>query len=142
MDEINKCSVDNCNEKQHSRGLCQKHYNINYGRRYSGYCLTCGVPLKLDFGYRGTPHKYCIQCKLFKIKEAHYIKFFGLTLKQYKEKIKTGCVICGFTKTVDLHHLNGNKDNSKLICLCPNHHQMIHRKHMTFEELKEEVSIR
>ena len=69
------------------------------------------------------------------IKKYHIGKYFGLTVEQYLEKIKDGCIICGFKEVVDLHHKNGRKDNSDLVCLCPNHHALIHRKHITFESL-------
>lgn len=60
---------------------------------------------------------------------------FGLSLEEYNDKIKDGCMICGFREVTDLHHKNGKEDNSELVCLCPNHHQLLHRKHLTFEEL-------
>ena len=71
--------------------------------------------------------------------EVNAKKHFGLSREQYNEKIKDGCVICGFKEVIDLHHKNfkGKKDNSDLVALCPNHHQMIHRNHITFEQLKE-----
>jgi predicted HNH restriction endonuclease len=46
----------------------------------------------------------------------------------YKEKTQK-CVICGFDKIVDLHHLDESKDNNSeenLVGLCPNHHKMFH----------------
>lgn len=61
---------------------------------------------------------------------------FGLTVDEYFQKIKA-CEICGYTHTVDLHHINGRKDNEHLIALCPNHHSFLHRKRITtIEELK------
>lgn len=42
---------------------------------------------------------------------------------------KKECVVCGFNKIVEVHHINeSHKDNSpnNLIWLCPNHHQMYH----------------
>lgn len=41
------------------------------------------------------------------------------------------CEVCGFDAVVDIHHLDLNhKNNSSenLVCLCPNHHKMIHMK--------------
>ncbi|MBI2630497.1 hypothetical protein HYW76_05335 [Candidatus Pacearchaeota archaeon] len=55
-------------------------------------------------------------------------KNYGLGMENYK-KITERCVLCGFDKVVDLHHLDqNNKNNSEnnLIGLCPNHHKMLH----------------
>lgn len=48
------------------------------------------------------------------------------------------CVVCGFDKIVDVHHLDHNRDNNtkeNLIPLCPNHHLMIHRSKFATEVL-------
>ncbi len=60
-----------------------------------------------------------------------YPRYYGLTFEQYK-KITKKCSIrnCHFSETVDLHHIDKNRNNnniSNLIGLCPNHHQLIHR---------------
>ncbi len=42
------------------------------------------------------------------------------------------CVICGFDKIVDVHHLNEDHNDNRpenLIPLCPNHHEMYHSKY-------------
>ena len=44
-------------------------------------------------------------------------------------KWKKECIICGFDKVVDVHHLdhnNKNNDINNLVPLCPNHHMMLH----------------
>lgn len=56
---------------------------------------------------------------------------------------KKECVICGFDKIVEVHHIDeNNKNNSpeNLIPLCPNHHRMYHSKHkQEVEELIEGI---
>jgi hypothetical protein len=55
------------------------------------------------------------------------------------------CILCGFDKVVEVHHLdynnkNNNKDN--LVPVCPNHHQMIHTNEwgeQTVNEIKEKL---
>ena len=39
------------------------------------------------------------------------------------------CIVCGFDKIVDIHHIDENHNNNdpkNLVCLCPNHHKMYH----------------
>ena len=60
-----------------------------------------------------------------------YSRFRGITLEVYKQ-LTQSCRIenCGFFETIDLHHIDKNRNNnslSNLIGLCPNHHQLIHR---------------
>ena len=53
---------------------------------------------------------------------------YGIDIELYK-KITSKCIICGFDKIVDLHHLDQNKKNNtepNIVGLCPNHHKMMH----------------
>ena len=55
-------------------------------------------------------------------------------------KWKKECIICGFDKVVDVHHLdhnNKNNDINNLIPLCPNHHMMLHTKKYNEEVVAE-----
>ena len=55
------------------------------------------------------------------------------------------CIICGFDKVVDVHHLDeNNKNNSpdNLVPLCPNHHKMYHSIKYKQEVLAEIQRIR
>jgi len=66
--------------------------------------------------------------KLDAAKASNNKKKYNIEYDLYKEVTKK-CVICGFDKVVDLHHLDENRKNSKIkniIGLCPNHHQMLH----------------
>ena len=69
-------------------------------------------------------------------------KSSGVDLQTYRRTTKE-CVICGFDKMVDLHHIDKNKSNhspKNLIGLCPNHHRMINNlnfRHEIFQILKE-----
>jgi len=63
-----------------------------------------------------------------RIKSHNYRKWHNIDLETYR-KITKQCVMCGFDKIVDLHHLDhDHKNNSQenLIGLCPNHHRMVH----------------
>lgn len=44
---------------------------------------------------------------------------------------KRECILCGFDKIVEVHHLDEDRTNNEprnLVPLCPNHHQMVHSK--------------
>jgi uncharacterized C2H2 Zn-finger protein len=50
------------------------------------------------------------------------------------------CILCGFDKVVEVHHLDyNNKNNNKnnLVPVCPNHHQMIHTNEWGVQTVKE-----
>ena len=54
-------------------------------------------------------------------------KYTTITFNNWERK----CVICGFDKIVEVHHLDENHNNNEptnLVPLCPNHHQMVHSK--------------
>ena len=64
-------------------------------------------------------------------KKYRRIRYQNLNLELYDQLTKR-CMIkdCGFSITVDLHHIDKNKRNnheSNLIGICPSHHQVIHR---------------
>jgi len=70
-------------------------------------------------------------------------KAYGISMKQYN-KLTSKCAICGFNKLVDLHHIvpiskGGSNDSENFVGLCPNHHQMIHKRGYSFEDLKNEI---
>ena len=57
-------------------------------------------------------------------------KSYLLDEETYKE-ITKACILCGFDKVVDLHHLDRNHKNASrdnLVGICPNHHRMIHNR--------------
>jgi ribosomal protein L37E len=122
-----------------------------------GYCITCykkiaWKPRKIICKRckREMPHHskgLCPGCYQFVFHLEHNKawnnkKNYNLTQETYK-KITEKCVICGFDKVIDLHHLDENKKNNSnenLIGLCPNHHKMIHDykyREETFNQLKE-----
>lgn len=52
------------------------------------------------------------------------------------------CVLCGFEYS-DVHHIDGrrsNNDPSNLICLCPNHHRLVHRGLLTVSDIRATVA--
>jgi hypothetical protein len=121
-----------------------------------GMCVTCYKKL----AWKPKP-KECKRCKrilthhakglcagcyqtVFQLennKNHNYKKWYNISIDLYK-KITKKCLLCGFDKVVDLHHLDKNKKNnseSNLIGLCPNHHRMIHQQKYR-QEILEKVN--
>ncbi len=64
------------------------------------------------------------------IKKWNAALYHNIDYAVYKNATKE-CVVCGFNKIVDLHHLDMNHQNNaveNLTGLCPNHHKMVHHR--------------
>ena len=130
---IKKC-VGCGDQKEHqAKGLCYPCYrklwkpkliickNCNKEKKHHAFGLCSPCHMKL--------HHYDI------IKSYNIRKYHNLPLNIYR-KLATKCLICGFDKIVDLHHLDHNKKNNSeenLIPLCPNHHKMLHKQEYKLE---------
>jgi len=59
----------------------------------------------------------------------HNIKRWHNISQELYTKLTKKCYICNFETIVELHHLDGKRENNNednMIGLCPNHHKMIH----------------
>lgn len=127
MRTIIKCKGCHKSKELHAKGLCNKCYLKQYKPKEI-ICKRCNR--KLPKHGKGM----CSSCYnfVFKhdgIRSDSIKKTYGLTVEEY-QKLTKECVVCGFDIITELHHLNGNKKNNdpnNVICLCPNHHKMIHR---------------
>lgn len=64
------------------------------------------------------------------VKAQNAMKAHNISIELYK-KLTQKCLICGFDKVIDLHHLDNNHSNNSeknLIGICPNHHKMLHHR--------------
>jgi len=126
---LEKQYCDNCGKDciKHAKGMCTTCYKKLAWRPKLRECERCK---------RMLPHHakgHCAGCynyvfHLERTKAGQYKKHHNIELETYK-KITKSCLICGFDKVVDLHHLDENKKNnseSNLAGLCPNHHKMLH----------------
>jgi len=124
---IKKCK--NCGkEKEHeARGLCYYCYRKTFWKPKKIICKRCGR--EMPHHSKGLcPGCYNFVFHLDKNKAWNQKKNFGLDFETYKNLTKE-CILCGFSKIVDLHHLDENNKNNNLtnlISLCPNHHKMLH----------------
>jgi hypothetical protein len=135
---IKEC--DNCKQEKehHAKGLC---YSCYKKLRFKPKILTCKrCKRKLPIHAKAL----CASCYNYvfhqdKNKAYQQRKKNKIDIKTYQKTTKT-CVICGFDKIVDIHHLDGNKQNNSennLIGLCPNHHRMINNYKYKFEVFSE-----
>jgi len=129
-------------EKEHqAKGYCRYCYKKFIWKPRVITCKRCQreMPLQAKGLCRGC---YNFVFHLDDNKAFNYKKWHNIEPELYK-KITQKCIICGFDKVVDLHHLNEDKkDNSEknLIGLCPNHHKMVHNftyRAEVFEILKQ-----
>ncbi len=127
-----------CKEKKehHSKEMCFNCYRRLSWKPREIVCKRC---------QKTKPHHargYCNSCHNVvyhydKIKEYNARKYHNISLEKYRSLTKK-CVLCGFDKVTDLHHLDGDHKNNKssnLVGLCPNHHKMYHTP-----DWKEEVT--
>lgn len=98
---------------------CGRTYTTNY--KISFYCSrSCKAK---DYYYRAKTHSYD-----------------GVILNRLRS---LPCEICGWKEsTRDVHHIlssrKGGKDIfSNLVCLCPNHHRMVHTNLISQNDLKQ-----
>ena len=122
--ECNQCKKQ---KEHHAKGACFNCYRRYVGKPPIVICKHCK---------RERPHKALGMCDSCHAKVTHYEgikahnyrKWYNISLELYKKVTQT-CIVCGFEKAVNIHHLDHNKRNnleSNLIGLCPNHHKMIH----------------
>lgn len=124
-----------------TKGICYNCYRKLFWSPKRVVCKRCG---------RERPHHskgLCAGCynsvfQIEHVKELNAQYYHNISSDLYKQLTKK-CIICGFDKVVDLHHLDNNHSNNaenNLIGVCPNHHKMLHhRAHRMelFEVLKE-----
>ncbi|MBU3940327.1 MAG: hypothetical protein KKH88_00145 [Nanoarchaeota archaeon] len=124
--KVIKCKECGRVVKSHAKGMCFSCYRKQWTPPIR-ICKKCD---------RERPHHAYGLCKTCHNKEYHYDKIKGfncrkrhnISFKLYK-KLTKKCIICGFDKVVELHHLDRSKKNrssENLIGLCPNHHKMLH----------------
>lgn len=136
-----KCK--NCGREigHHAKGMCTTCYKKLAWQPEIIKCKRCERerPMHAKGLCRGC---YNYVFHINDVKAWHCRKLHNISIETYK-KITKNCVICGFDKVVDLHHLDENRKNNNevnLIGLCPNHHKMLHDfryKSEIFKLLKE-----
>lgn len=133
-------------EEHHGKGYCYNCYRKYSWKPKKKSCKRCGRIMHIHA--RGVcPGCYNTIFRLQYNKDWNNKKKHNIDPILYK-KITEKCVICGFNKVVDLHHLDENSKNNNeknLIGLCPNHHKMFHNmdfRQEILDSLKEKSIIK
>ena len=122
-----KCS--NCGKEciKHAKGMCTTCYKKIHWKPKLKICKNCNRELPMHAkGLCGGCYNTTFH--LERSKDSNYKRYHHIEPELYRELTKR-CLICGFDKIVELHHLDKNRNNNSennLIGLCPNHHKMLH----------------
>lgn len=127
--------------KGKSKGLCNWCYRKLIWKQKLITCKRCERTIKHQA--KGLcPGCYNSVFHIEKVKLHNARRYHNIDFETYK-KATEKCIICGFDKIVDLHHIDMNHKNNfpeNLTGLCPNHHKMIHHREYqkeVFQLLKE-----
>jgi len=138
---IKECVNCKKEKEHHAKGYCYTCYKkLNWQPKIKT-CKRCQRKMAIH------AKNLCAGCynytfHLDKSRAYNQRKYNNVDLKTYR-KVTKECVVCGFEKIVDLHHIDSNKENNSsknLVGLCPNHHRMINNynfRQEIFQILKE-----
>ena len=135
---IKQC--ENCKEEKehHAKGLCYSCYKKLKWTPTQAKCRRCQRVLPIHAkGLCASCYNYIFHSESNKAYSQR--KTSNVDLKTFR-KVTRECVICGFDKIVNLHHIDKNKSNNSpknLAGLCPNHHRMINNLKFKDEMLLE-----
>lgn len=133
MRKRGKC-VECGEEKEiHAFGKCYRCYKRGYKQPIIT-CKKCGEK-KHHHGKDLCANCYLKTFHYDYIRDFNIRRLYNISLELWNEITKE-CLICGFDKVVDIHHLDENRKNNSrdnLIGLCPNHHQMLHNEKYSTE---------
>jgi len=126
-EKIGICKWCKKEKKINGKEICNWCYRKLFWKQKLRECSRCK---------RMLPHQgkgLCAGCynyvfNLERTKAGQRKRLHNIDNETYK-RITSKCLICGFDKVVDLHHLDkDHKNNSEenMIGLCPNHHKMLH----------------
>ncbi|MBI2144432.1 HNH endonuclease [Candidatus Woesearchaeota archaeon] len=124
-----RCANCGKEDEHHAKGLCFNCYRKLVWQPKKKECPSCKqVKVIHAKGYC----EYCYN-KIFYTEYSRLAsrkQYSGIT-KEVFDKLPKKCLICGFDKIFDVHHLvakskGGSHTLDNLIVLCPNHHKMLH----------------
>ena len=124
---IKRCIVCGQEREHQAKGMCYQCYKKQWKPKLI-ICKNCKKEKKHHaFGLCSPCHMKLHHYDIIKSYNAR--KYHNISLDTYR-KLATSCILCGFDKVIDLHHVDhDHKNNSEenLVPLCPNHHKMMHK---------------
>jgi len=121
-----------------AEGLCKWCYRRDIWKQRLVRCPRCERDLQMH-GKGLCNGCYNSVFQIENVKAGNKLKYHNIDYETYKNATKI-CVVCGFDKIVDLHHLDMNHSNNSvenLTGLCPNHHKMVHHRSHQKEVLQQ-----
>lgn len=113
-------------KKEISKTQIKKHLNACFNR-IQKECPICKTIIKDLMPYQAKHITFCSrECSDESKRNGSNYRFICFSYFEKK------CLICEESNVIDVHHLDGNRDNnlpSNLIPLCPTHHMYLHRGH-------------
>jgi hypothetical protein len=138
---IKKCIICGEYKEHHAKGLCYACYKKTFWKPKNAICKRCGKEKEIHAkGLCSSCYNNVYHSENNKAYSQR--KKNGIDVLTYK-RITERCIICGFDKIIEIHHIDFNKKNNSkenLIGLCPNHHRMANSfryRYEVYEKLKE-----
>ena len=123
------CPTCNHPAKRITKGICHNCYRRLIWVPPKSPCKRCGRMRPIQaWGFCNGCYNSVFHIE--KVKAHNRQNQHNIPNELYK-KVVQSCVVCGFDKIIDLHHLDHNHSNNSelnLIGLCPNHHRMVHHR--------------
>lgn len=128
-EKCNKAKKDISYSEKNEIYLCHSCWKRHFWKPKLITCLRCKRQ-KIHQAKGLCPDCYNSTFFIERTRELNAKQRHNIDTDTYR-KLISKCIICGFDKIVDIHHLDhDHKNNSSdnLTGLCPNHHKMLHSK--------------
>lgn len=68
------------------------------------------------------------KAKAQRLEDSNNMTYTSVARRNHENK----CIVCGFDKILEVHHVNENHDDNRadnLVFLCPSHHRLYHSRY-------------
>ena len=120
-----------CSKDFHKFGYAKHVSKCYLNPKNKRLCAQCRKPIK-NIKWSNVTCSHSCSNKYFRSGEMNGNWKGGRDYKrQVKKYHKMECVVCGENRVVDIHHIDGDRNNNlpnNLVPLCPTHHRYMHSK--------------